>query len=71
MKNETTKKDGVGDKMNAPVGFEEKKDCRKMYSKDCKRCRGTGCIHLNSGDPPEECDCWDRFQPDEIEEPNA
>ena len=43
----------------------------KGYQHDCQRCHGTGCVSTKRYDPPEECDCWDRFQPEEGDKQNA
>lgn len=42
---------------------QRKDENAKGYWKNCPRCHGSGCVSTKRYDPPEECDCWDRFQP--------
>ncbi len=37
-----------------------------FYDPNCKRCNGSGCLTQAYGDPPEQCDCWDRFDPSPV-----
>ena len=36
------------------------------YDPDCETCNGTGHIYGTLYDPPEECDCWDRYDPSPV-----
>jgi len=38
----------------------------EIYDPDCPICHGTGCVYGSLHDPPDECDCWDRFDPSTI-----